>query len=162
MMTENALRTSFPCSSTVSSFMVAAPVAEMFRETWPSAALRDISDIRMNRAFLSLRAKIGEFGALKKDWNGYGAPPIPPEVLDAANWLLLQLRMANRNLDGWEVFPTARETVQFEKTVGKDYFEIEVYSRNRFALYAEGSVGVEMESADLADVMEKLSAVWGR
>lgn len=125
------------------------------------STMQDLIGFQMNRKFLALEEKLNQFKTLKKDWNGYDADPIPLPVLDAAKTFLQSLRAGNVDLNGWEVFPTARETVQFEKTVGNDYVEIEVYSNGRFALYSEGRENLEIESINMAETMEKISGVFG-
>lgn len=108
-----------------------------------------------------MEEKLNQLGLLKRDWNGYGAVPIPLAVLDAAKMFLQSLKNSNIDLNGWEVFPTARESVQFEKTVGDDYIEIEIYSDGHFAFYSEGQVNLEMESISMKETMEKISSVFG-
>ena len=115
----------------------------------------------MNRKFVVLQEKINQFGLLKRDWNGYDAAPIPSTALDDAKLFLQSLRSSNIDLNGWEVFPTARETIQFEKTVCENYIEIEVYSNGRFAYYSEGRENLEIESISIKEAMEKISGVFG-
>ena len=81
--------------------------------------------------------KLNQFKGLQKDWNGYDAEPLPERVIDAALLFLEKLRESNQNIDGWEVFPTARQTVQFEKTTGRSYIEVEIYKDGRFVFYSE-------------------------
>lgn len=102
----------------------------------------------MKRAFFIVRdnkivmrddiaKKLNQFKGLQKDWNGYDAEPLPEHVIDAALLFLEKLRESNQNIDGWEVFPTARQTVQFEKTTGRNYIEVEIYKDGRFVFYSE-------------------------
>lgn len=60
---------------------------------------------------------------LKKDWNGYGAEPIPEEVCDNAE-KFAKLFVGARNL---EIFPTGEESIQLEFEALDCYFEIEVF-----------------------------------
>ena len=111
--------------------------------------------------FMALQEKINQFGLLKRDWNGYDAAPIPSSVLDDAKLFLQSLRDGNIDLNGWEVFPTARETIQFEKTVGKNYVEIEVCPNGRLTYYSDGRENLEIESISIEEVIEKISGAFG-
>lgn len=57
---------------------------------------------------------------LEQNWNGYGAQQIPQQVLDKAK------ELAKRLPDGFVVFPTARQSVQFEFSE-RMYIETEVF-----------------------------------
>lgn len=140
----------------------ASPVVSLdhFASVTPPTML-DLFEYQMNRKFVVLQEKINQFGLLKRDWNGYDAAPIPSTALDDAKLFLQSLRSSNIDLNGWEVFPTARETIQFEKTVGENYIEIEVYSNGRFAYYSEGRENLEIESISIKEAMEKISGVFG-
>jgi hypothetical protein len=64
------------------------------------------------------------FRSLEKNWNGYDADPIPNKSIDKALELLDYLKGFSEP----EVFPTARDSVQFEWG-GKDreYLEFEIF-----------------------------------
>jgi len=66
---------------------------------------------------MDLHKRIDEFQALQKGWNGYGAPPIPESVISRSR------RFANKLDREAEVFPTGRESVQFEF----DNIEVEIF-----------------------------------
>ena len=116
----------------------------------------------MNSKYISLNEKLEQFKLLKEDWNGYDAPPIPATVLETARLFLQNLRMGSVNLEGWEVFPTARGTIQFEKTTDTDHVEVEIYSDEHFAFYSEGRLNLEIDSIiSIKEVLEKINSALG-
>lgn len=75
-----------------------------------------------------LMAEIEELRELGNNWNGYGAPPIPDDVISLAREVATRPEIAERTPS---VFPTGRETVQFEFSNGRgDEAELEIFSRN--------------------------------
>lgn len=126
-----------------------------------SATIQELCENNMNKKYFSLNEKLEQFKLLKEDWNGYDAPPIPATVLETARLFLQNLRMGSVNLEGWEVFPTARETIQFEKTTNTDYAEVEIYSDNRFAFYSDGRVNLETEFITIEETLENIASVFG-
>lgn len=135
------------------------PFEVLFNSDSPST-MQDLFENQMNRKLLILEERLNQFKTLESGWNGYEAAPIPSSVLDIAKRFLQNLRTGNIDLNGWEVFPTARETIQFEKTVGDDYVEIEIYKDGRFALYSEGKKNLEIESIPEFQTMEIISSVF--
>lgn len=171
MPTENRIQNSSNSTSNISTVMVlglaaitasATPVVSLdrFMSVTPPTML-DLFEYQMNKRFVALEEKLHQFSMLKKDWNGYDAAPIPSATLNFANLFLQNLRTNNIDLNGWEVFPTARESIQFEKNIGDDYVEIEIYSDGHFAFYSEGRESLEIESISMKETMEKISSVFG-
>lgn len=74
--------------------------------------------------------RIQDFSKLLDNWDGYGADPIPSDVVENAKKVLKQLKYQP------EVFPTAAETIQFEYD-GPDnsYLEFQVGKDNVFNLF---------------------------
>lgn len=68
--------------------------------------------------------KVDEMYKFKKNWNLYGADPIPKETLDLTKKVLKELTMQP------EVFPTGASTIQLEYEKGNNYLEIELYKNN--------------------------------
>lgn len=171
MPTENKNQISSSSTSNISTVVVlglaaitasASPVVSLNSSmSMTPPTMLDLFEYQMNKRFLALEEKLNQFGLLKRDWNGYDAAPIPLAALDAAKMFLQSLRNGNIDLNGWEVFPTARESVQFEKTVGDDYIEVEIYSDGHFAFYSEGRESLEIESISMKETMEKISSVFG-
>lgn len=64
--------------------------------------------------------KVDEMYKFKKNWNLYGADPIPKETLDLTKKVLKELTMQP------EVFPTGASTIQLEYEKGNNYLEIEL------------------------------------
>lgn len=64
--------------------------------------------------------KVDEMYKFKKNWNLYGANPIPKETLDLTKKVLKELTMQP------EVFPTGASTIQLEYEKGNNYLEIEL------------------------------------
>ena len=75
---------------------------------------------------MQLLRKIKE---LEYDWNGYGANPIPAVLIDKMKTLVWTLPIQP------EIFPTARETIQFE-------FDLQNRSHIEFELFQDDSVHV--------------------
>lgn len=67
--------------------------------------------------------RIKDFRELKQNWDGYGAEPLEPSVIQAALHFVDLIR-CSPNI---EVFPTALGTIQFEWENGIYYVETEVY-----------------------------------
>lgn len=67
--------------------------------------------------------RIKGFRELKQNWDGYGAEPLEPSVIQAALHFV-DLIGCSPNI---EVFPTALGTIQFEWENGIYYVETEVY-----------------------------------
>ncbi len=135
------------------------PFETPFNSDSPST-MQDLFENQMNRKLLVLEERLNQFKTLKCDWNGYDAAPIPSSAIDTAKTFLKSLRSGNINLNGWEVFPTARETIQLEKTVGDDYVEIEIYKDGHLAFYSEGKKNLEIESIPEYQAMEIISSVF--
>ena len=66
---------------------------------------------------MDLKSRIDEFAGLEQGWNGYNAPPIPEMVIERSR------RFASALKKEAEVFPTGRESIQFEF----DNMEIEIF-----------------------------------
>lgn len=63
-----------------------------------------------------------EIGKLKDNWDGYGASAIPSEVVNKSIEILMMLKKKPA------IFPTGRESIQFEWEGKNGYIEIEVFS----------------------------------
>lgn len=61
-----------------------------------------------------------DIAKLKKDWNGYGADPIPKDVIEKAKQVLAILRRRP------EIYPTANHSINLEYDYNTRYMEIEV------------------------------------
>ncbi len=64
--------------------------------------------------------KVDEMYEFKKNWNLYGANPIPKGTLDLTKEVLKELTIQP------EVFPTGVSTIQLEYEKGNNYLEIEL------------------------------------
>lgn len=68
---------------------------------------------------------VNSMSNLSPDWNGYGAEPIPRIVIDNCITLLNGLEP---EIQPHYIFPTARQTIQFEYHMpDKSYLEFEIY-----------------------------------
>ena len=70
---------------------------------------------RANKLYTKLCAKIDKYAELSDGWNGYDALPIPVKTIASAKQFLQNMLADHIDLEGWEVFPTGRESIQFEK-----------------------------------------------
>ena len=66
----------------------------------------------MNPLRKALKKKIRKISQLKPDWNGLSASGGREYPIESARKLLEAI--PNENLGGLDIFPTQRETVQFE------------------------------------------------
>lgn len=96
---------------------------------------------------MDLHKRLDEFQGLQKGWNGYGAPPIPESVINRSR------RFASALDREAEVFPTGRESVQFEF----DNIEVEIFESSVEVLKdSDGSMEVSVE--DLDEAIERYGA----
>lgn len=117
--------------------------------------------------------KIKKYAELECDWNGYDAPMIPPEVIAFSLAVVEEMKTSGPWVALWEVFPTGRETIQFE-TSQTAYVEVEIYkkyavlfdqskkSNSEQVLHAFDAKDVveKMRSATKVPLMKKLSWYW--
>lgn len=80
---------------------------------------------------MNLFEKIEAIARLPDGWNHHHAPKFSDSVLSRARSIATVL-----NGCGFDCFPTANQSIQFEKTVGWEYLEIEVFS-DRIETYNE-------------------------
>jgi len=71
---------------------------------------------------MTIKENIESFRHLKEGWNCYGSKAIPEKVIKRA--LEFEQMMDEETV---EVFPTARESIQFETKSDKRYVEIEIF-----------------------------------
>lgn len=86
---------------------------------------------------------------MKADWDGYGAEPISKCSIDLAARFLKAMTVVKGLIVGWDVSPTGRKTVQIEKTVGDDYFEVEFFDNGKMHCSAKKNgewLGIEQTS----------------
>lgn len=76
-------------------------------------------------------SKINSFKLLKHNWNGYNAESIDIDII------IRSLDLINIFPNFWHinVFPTGRNTIQFEYETKIKYYEIEVYKNKYGVLY---------------------------
>ena len=65
--------------------------------------------------------KLKEISELKEDWDGYGASPFSDKVIDNTRTVLSYLCFEP------ELYPTGRESIQFEYGDDKNRIELEVF-----------------------------------
>lgn len=96
--------------------------------------------------FAKLMEKLDCFSQLKDGWNGYDAVPPGESVNVARN---IAARNGAHRMYGWEVFPTARSSVQLERTDRDAYTEIEVYA-DRVVVFREIKHFLYTESTEVS------------
>ena len=77
--------------------------------------------------------RIDEMYGFKKNWNLYGANPIPKETLDLTKKILKELTIQP------EVFPTGASTIQLKYEKGSNYLEIELYGNKLKVFLIDGN-----------------------
>jgi len=70
--------------------------------------------------------KLNEFLDLRENWNGNNAKPFKEEVIDKCIDLINLLSIDNQP----EIFPTARNTIQFEYDNKNKYLEFEISEKS--------------------------------
>jgi hypothetical protein len=68
--------------------------------------------------------RIGQLAALPHDWNGYGACPIDPNVIESASKLIDRLSIDTISTP--QVVPMTRGRLQFEWHRGRRSLELEI------------------------------------
>jgi hypothetical protein len=101
----------------------------------------------------SLKDKVVSFYAFDTGWDGYTAPPIPTDVITRTLNLIDTLFVEIFPYT-FEVFPTARESIQLESETLDSYLEIEILN-NSYELYFEDKVNV-FSSEQVFDTMDDL------
>lgn len=81
---------------------------------------------------------LDEIAGYKQNWNGYGAEPFSPKLIENAKLIVDQL------FNYPMIFPTAAGSIQFEFTSDNVYIEVEIYE-DRYKLF----VGVNGKCADV-------------
>lgn len=105
---------------------------------------------------LPLYHKLYEIECLETNWDGYGASAFTSEAISAAKTFLGGVKDSISNL---YIFPTMRDSIQFEWEQGDIYAEIEVFE-SKFELYAE-SDGEEIQSLSSSDMKSMQDAFIG-
>lgn len=66
---------------------------------------------------------------LEENWNGYGAKPFTKEHVNITKLFYMQLKR------GFQVFPTAADSIQFEYEDENEYIEFEVYDNGQIKMF---------------------------
>ncbi len=80
-----------------------------------------------------LQMKLDEISKLEDDWNGYGAKPITKSIVIDARHFIENVKILSQHIS---VFPTARQSIQFEFEHDDKYCEAEIFV-DRIEIYAE-------------------------
>lgn len=75
---------------------------------------------------MNLQKQFDEIRALKDNWGGYVAKPIPEEIIDAGEKIMVEVVMILGGLPEPRIVPTADSTIQFEWDDDRVGLEIEV------------------------------------
>jgi|GEM_PF-3325590 len=102
-----------------------------------------ISTETLEQPLHKLEKLIKSFKVLKYGWNGDSAKPIPEVVIENSQEILLAIQSELP-----EVYPTGRESIQFEYDKGEKSLEIEIFC-DRF----------EIAFFDQADLLEEQSFI---
>lgn len=102
--------------------------------------------------------RLKEIEELEYDWNGYDAEPIPTEVLYNVGRLLECLENNGVDVDKFEIFPTARESIQLERKVNKCYIEVEVYD-DKMSVYICGRYNVDKDEISIYDLIKEIKFI---
>lgn len=94
--------------------------------------------------------KLARIANYADNWNGYGAKPFPPALIEKARTLITSLQLQP------ELFPTANDSLQieWEKSNG-EYLEIQVTLSDRwevFQMTLEGKISEAVIPADTTTV----------
>ena len=74
--------------------------------------------------------KLENISKLEENWNGYNCKSIPKEVCDFSANII-------RKLGDFQpkIFPTGRESVQFEYEKNEEYLEFEIFSSKEIEMF---------------------------
>ena len=109
--------------------------------------------IKIDKA--SLFKRIDDITLLEQDWNGYNASPISKDIITNAK------KVVNILIYQPEIFPTARNTIQFEYNIGNNrtaYLEIEVYA-NKYTVLIVYEHNYQSAFQDVITNISKLTNV---
>ena len=105
--------------------------------------------------------KLAVFGAFEKNWNGYGAEPFTPDVLDTVRDVLLHLDRQP------QIYPVDSNVVQleYEKDSSNEYLEFELSSADSAAVFMIGADGEERDFAierNISAINEVVGSFYGQ
>jgi hypothetical protein len=92
-----------------------------------------------------VRESLRAIASLRTGWDGYGAAPIGPDLIDTARDLLN--RLPDYRVDNPAIIPTADSSIQLEWTIGRRSLEIEIVGDGvaRYLRWSPGE-GIEDEA----------------
>jgi hypothetical protein len=96
--------------------------------------------------------KISSYEYLPINWNGNGATAISKDVIENA------LKLLNMIDHQPEIFPTARNTIQFEYEKDDNYLEIEIFSDFLMIYKNIGSKEEEIKTNDFSLIYKEIIA----
>lgn len=72
--------------------------------------------------------KLEDIGKLPDNWNGYGARKFTPSLINKCQEIAKSLPVETT------IYPTGRQSIQFQYDKNGDYLELEVYEDHTFCL----------------------------
>ena len=72
--------------------------------------------------------KLEDIGKLPDNWNGYGARKFSPSLINKCQEIAKSLPVE------MTIYPTGRQSIQFQHDKNGDYLELEVYEDHTFCL----------------------------
>lgn len=100
-----------------------------------------------SKSYQLLKIRLDEIAGFSDDWNGYGAEPIKAEIISDAYHFLEHVYSLS---DFVSVFPTARQSIQFEFEDDNKYCEAEIFVE-RVLIYSEKEGDELSEDFDSVD-----------
>ena len=85
--------------------------------------------------------KLESISGFKKDWNGYGAEPIPTEVLEKTRKILVRLK--EKRVPQPFLAPTATKTIQLEWDNNCFYLEVSVSENKDLEVFLADQIDVD-------------------
>jgi len=86
----------------------------------------------------------------EKNWNGYGAEPIPDHIIEKVRTILPDIEKQP------DIFPTGRKSIQLEyEKPNNDYLEFEFFE-DKIIMYREWNGVEEEREIDFGDVPENV------
>lgn len=123
------------------------------RDILPDVVVTSLKNIDIHNRKRKRAKTILSFLKLEPKWNGYSALAFTRDVIDKA-------LVFNKTTDiPFEVFPTGRNSVQFEIEKKEAYLEVEVFS-SKYALYYENKIDdsfIELTYETFEDVINKIN-----
>lgn len=104
----------------------------------------------MDRDVLVSVRRLNEIGNLPYDWNGYGAGPFSPALIDKCE------KIVNGLSHQPEIYPTGRQSIQFQYQLeDRSYLEFEIFENKTMSLWVPKRIYADAVEREIIDSEEE-------